>query len=164
MTVLSLLLLIPTFAILDRWCGGGLGWRSTFRGRPIYYVALLIPVAFFLNMQLGFVLLGWCLWRWPAWKLFGGSLAPITVKETSGTILRHCIIFPTIFVCIGSPLIAWACAFVLLIGWVLAASYLACYNGLSAKNGEDVNGKVELIRGLCFGIVSFAVLYLMGVV
>ena len=157
------LTLIPLFAILDRWCGGGMGWRSTFRGRPIYYVLPLIPVAWLIDWRLGVILTAWCVWREPAWKLFGGSLAPITVKETSGTILRHCLILPTIFVCIGSPLIVWVCTFFLLIGWVLAASYLACYNGLSAHNGEDVNGKVELIRGLCFGIVAFTILWLMGV-
>ena len=152
------LTLIPIFAILDRWCGGGMGWRSTFLGRPIYYLLPLILISWFVDWRLGVILTAWCVWREPKWSLFGGSLAPITVKEASGTILRHCLILPTIFVCFKSSLIVWACAFVLLIGWVLVASYLACYNGLSAKNGEDVNGKVELIRGLCFGIIAFAIM------
>lgn len=157
------LTLIPIFAILDRWCGGGMGWRSTFRGRPIYYVLPLILLAWHFEQRFGILMLAWCIWREPKWNLFGGSLAPITDEETSGTILRHCLIFPAVLVCIGEPLIVWPLALVLLAVWVFWATYLACYNGVMAEDGEDVNDKVELARGAGFGVVAVAIIFIQGI-
>jgi hypothetical protein len=140
-----------------------MGWRSTFRGRPIYYVLPLILIIWFLDWRLGVILTGWCIWREPKWNLFGGSLAPINDAQTNGTILRHLLILPTVLVCIGSPLIVWALALVLLSVWVFWATYLACYNGVCAEDGEDVNWLVELARGAGFGAVAAAVIILQGV-
>jgi len=159
---MTYLLLIPIFAILDRWCGGGTGWRSTFRGRPIYYVLPLIPVAWLIDWRLGVILTAWCVWREPAWKLFGGSLAPITDAEINGTIRRHCLIFPAILVCVGSPLIVWALAFFALSVWVFVATFLAVYNGSCAERNHDVNDKVETYRGAVFGFVAAAIIFLQG--
>ena len=156
---LAYLTLIPAFAILDRWCGGGMGWRSTFRGRPIYYVLPLILVTWFLDPRLSFILTAWIVWREPKWSLFGGSLAPKRGAETVGTILRHCLIFLAVLVCLGSPLIVWVLAFVLLSVWVLWASYLACYNAVCAEDGFDVNEGVELARGAGFGFAAFFLLW-----
>lgn len=157
------LTLIPLFAVLDRWCGGGMGWRSTFRGRPIYYVLPLILIAWHLETRLGILMLTWCIWREPKWNLFGGSLAPITNDEINGTIYRHCLIFPAALICIGGHLIVWALAFVLLAVWVFWATYLASYNGVMAEDGEDVNWLVEAARGAGFGVVAAAVIILQGV-
>jgi hypothetical protein len=100
------LLLIPLFTILDRWCGGGMGWRKSFAGSPIYYVVLLIPLAFhFEQYLLTEILAAWCLWRWPSWKLFGGSLAPVTSREVVGTAARHSLIAGVLVICLG-PLLA----------------------------------------------------------
>jgi len=159
---MTYILLIPIFAILDRWCGGGMGWRSTFRGRPIYYLLPLILIGWFLDWRVGAILTAWCVWREPAWKLFGGSLAPITDAEINGTIFRHCLIFSAMLVCIGSPLIVWALAFVLLSVWVFAATFLAVYNGSCAERGRDVNDKVEAYRGACFGFVAWAIIMIQG--
>lgn len=160
---MTYLLLIPIFAILDRWCGGGMGWRSTFRGRPIYYVIPLILITWHFEQRLGILMLTWCIWREPKWNLFGGSLAPKQGAETVGTILRHCLIFPSVLVCLGSPLIVWMAAFGLLTLWHFWATYLACYNGVCAEDGEDVNDKVELARGAGFGAVAAAVIILQGI-
>ena len=161
---MTYLLLIPIFAVLDRWCGGGMGWRSTFRGRPIYYVIPLILITWHFEQRLGILMLAWCIWREPKWNLFGGSLAPINDAETNGTILRHLLIFPAALVCIGEPLIVWALAFVLFSVWVFWATYLACYNGVIAEDGEDVNDRVELARGAGFGVAAAAVIIIQGVI
>ena len=158
------LFLIPAFAVIDRWCGGGMGWHKSFRGRPIYYVALMIPWAFYFEQYLfAEILVGWCLWRWPAWKLLGGSLAPVTTQEVSGTIKRHCLIAGVAFICLGASLWAWLAAIALLGLWVLAASYLAVYNALCAADGEDVNWLVEFTRGGLFGVVAIGIITIIEV-
>lgn len=159
-----LLLLIPVFAIFDRWCGGGLGWKPTFKGRPIYYVILLIPLFFLFGWQYGVMLLGWCIWREPKWKLFGGSLAPTTKREIAGTFARHLLILPVIFVCLTFPLVAWLWTFIVLVGWAGLATYLAVENAVYSKLGVDINDFIELCRGALFGIAMFTVLNIIQIV
>jgi hypothetical protein len=148
---MTYLFLIPLFAILDRWCGGGMGWRSTFRGRPIYYVLPLIPVAWLIDWRLGVILTSWIVWREPAWNLFGGSLAPKGRKEILGTFYRHLLILPVGLAAWGSPLI-------LLALWAMYATALATVNRREADKGFDENDKVELVRGAVFGLVAFAIM------
>lgn len=152
------LTLIPLFAVLDRWCGGGMGWRSTFRGRPIYYVALLIPLAFVFRWQLGAALTAWCLWRWPSWKLLGGSLTPSGSSEVTGTFFRHLLILPVMFAFAQSSHEVMATKLALLVLWAVWATVLAVHNRVKADRGDDVNWAVELARGFGFGIVIQGVL------
>lgn len=159
-----LLLLIPIFAIFDRWCGGGLGWKSTFKGRPIYYVMLLIPLFFVINWQLGVILTGWCIWREPKWKLFGGSLTPTTKREIAGTFARHLLILPVILVCLTFPLGAWIGTLITLVVWAALATYLAIENATYSEHGVDINASIELGRGALFGIAMFTVLNIIQIV
>ena len=159
-----LLLLIPIFAMFDRWCGGGLGWKPTFRGRPIYYVILLIPLFFVINWQLGVMLTGWCIWREPKWSLFGGSLAPTTKREVIGTFARHLLILPVILICLTFSLSAWLWTLAILVVWAALATYLAIENAVYAKTGVDVNASIELLRGALFGIAMFTALNIIQIV
>jgi hypothetical protein len=152
------LTLIPLFAILDRWCGGGMGWRSTFRGRPIYYVLPLIPVAWMIDWRLGVILTGWCVWREPAWKLFGGSLAPKGLDQILGTFYRHLLILPVALAAWGASVIVQVLMVMLLIIWAMAATLLAVTNRTLADVGDDINDKVEAARGADFGAVAFAIM------
>jgi hypothetical protein len=162
MTLIMLLLLIPTFAIFDRWCGGGLGWKSSFRGRPLYYVIALIPLFFLVSWQLGVVLAGWCLWRLPTWKMYGGSLAPNNWTETLGTFYRHSVIaLPVGFVTWGGGstnnlLATWG----ILLIWAAVATRYAVWNRQEADKGIDVNGYVELARGATFGAMAAVILHM----
>jgi hypothetical protein len=148
------LTLIPIFAILDRWCGGGMGWRSTFRGRPIYYVLPLIPVAWLIDWRLSVILTGWVVWREPKWALFGGSLAPKGCKEILGTFYRHLLILP---VALAAWDASWFAAVVLTL-WAMYATALATVNRREADKGFDENDKVELARGAVFGVLAFAIM------
>ena len=152
------LTLIPLFAILDRWCGGGMGWRSTFRGRPIYYVLPLIPVAWLIDWRLGVILTAWCVWREPAWKLFGGSLAPKGRKEILGTFYRHLLILPVALATLQSPTVIQILIVIVLIVWAMIATKLAMVNREYADKGSDINNIVELARGAVFGFVAFAIM------
>jgi hypothetical protein len=152
---MTYLLLIPIFAILDRWCGGGMGWRSTFRGRPIYYVLPLIPVAWLIDWRLGVILAGWIVWREPAWKMFGGSLAPKGRKEILGTFYRHLLILPVALAAWDAPLFGT----ILLVLWAWTATSDAVLNREAADLGKDINGWIEMHRGLTFGIVAFFILW-----
>jgi len=155
---MTYLTLIPLFAILDRWCGGGMGWRSTFRGRPIYYVLLLIPVAWLIDWRVGAILIGWIVWREPAWNLFGGSLAPTGRKEILGTFYRHLLILPVALATWGAPVIVQVIIFLCLINWAIIATGLADVNRKYADEGSDANNIVELARGAVFGFVAFAIM------
>lgn len=153
-------LLIMLFAIFDRWCGGGMGWKATNRGRPIYYVIALIPVWFWtLGWQLGILLAAWCIWRLPAWKLFGGSLAPTTEAEIEGTVLRHALIIPALLICLEAGVIERLFGSFLIVLWVAMASYLSVYNAEQAADQRDVNGSIELARGGLFGLFAGMILY-----
>lgn len=156
------LTLIPIFAILDRWCGGGVGWRHTFIGRPIYYVAALIPAAFLLDWRLGVILTGWVLWREPKWKLFGGSLAPTGRKEILGTFYRHLLILPVGLAALKSPTVIQILIAALLILWALIATQMAVINRENADDGIDINNIVELARGAAFGWAAWGMFLLWG--
>lgn len=161
---MTYLILISIFAILDRWCGGGMGWRSTFRGRPIYYVAALIPAAFLWDWRLGVILIGWCVWREPKWALFGGSLAPTGRKEILGTFYRHLLILPVGLAALKSPTVVQVLIAVLLIVWAMIVTKLAMVNRDYANKGRDINNIVELARGAGFGVAVAAVIILQGVI
>lgn len=152
------LTLIPLFAILDRWCGGGMGWRSTFRGRPIYYVLPLIPVAWLIDWRLGVILTGWVIWREPKWALFGGSLAPTGRKEILGTFYRHLLILPVGLAAWDASAIIQTLSAIHLIVWAMVATLLAVTNRIYADEGSDINDIVELGRGAVFGLVAFAIM------
>jgi hypothetical protein len=151
-------LLIPIFAILDRWCGGGMGWNYKFRGRPIYYILPLIPVAWLIDWRLSVILTGWVVWREPKWALFGGSLAPTGRKEILGTFYRHLLILPVFLATVWASTANQYLAVGLLILWAASATNLAVVNRRRADQGEDANGAVEFIRGISFGIVAFAIM------
>jgi hypothetical protein len=152
------LLLIPIFAILDRWCGGGMGWRSTFRGRPLYYVAALHPAAYLLDWRVGVILTGWVVWREPKWNLFGGSLAPKGRDEILGTFYRHLLILPVALATWGAPVIVQVITFFYLINWAIFATGLADLNRKYADEGRDANNIVEVGRGAFFGFVACAIM------
>jgi len=152
------LTLIPIFAILDRWCGGGMGWRSTFRGRPIYYVLPLIPVAWLIDWRLGVILTGWVVWREPKWALFGGSLAPKGHKEILGTFYRHMLILPVALAACTMPVFNQSVAVIVLIIWAINATVLALANQIFSDDAVDINGTIELMRGACFGFAAFAIM------
>lgn len=161
---MTYLTLIPIFAILDRWCGGGVGWRPTFIGRPIYYVAALIPVAWLIDWRLGVILTGWCVWREPKWALFGGSLAPTGREEILGTFYRHLLILPVGLAALKSPTVIQVLIAVLLIVWAMIATQLAHINREYANKGRDINNIVELARGAGFGVAVAAVIILQRVI
>lgn len=155
------LTLIPIFAVLDRWCGGGMGWNYKFRGRPIYYVLPLIPVAWMIDWRLGVILTGWVLWREPKWALFGGSLAPTRRKEILGTFYRHLLILPVGLAALKSPTAIQFLIAVLLIVWAMIATQLAVINREYADDGSDINNIVELTRGAAFGWAAFGMFLFM---
>ena len=152
------LTLIPIFAVLDRWCGGGMGWRSTFIGRPLYYVVALIPAALLLDWRLGVILTGWCIWRAPGWKLFGGSLAPKGGREIVGTFNRHLLILSVALAAQGQPLVAQIIVIGMLAVWAAFATHFAVWNRLEADKGVDANAYVELSRGAIFGWPAIIIL------
>lgn len=152
------LTLIPLFAILDRWCGGGMGWNYKFRGRPIYYVLPLIPVAWLIDWHLGAILTAWCVWREPAWKLFGGSLAPTGREEILGTFYRHLLILPVALAAWDASIARQVLVVIMLVIWAMTATATATTNRTFADEGSDINDIVELGRGAVFGLVAFAIM------
>jgi hypothetical protein len=161
-SVFGALALMGTFAFFDRFCGGGLGWSSNFRGRPIYYVfggVLFVEIVcriFSIDGLLPYcaATIMWCAWRWPGWKLFGGSLAPKTRREIAGTFLRHSLLFGTVLV---TPFDRIAVAWPLLLALVATYTYGHWMIGQSAEFGADIIPEVELGRGALFGVVLYGI-------
>jgi hypothetical protein len=156
----SFLDLVLAFSLYDRFCGGGLFWKMGIftRGRPIYYVVLMLGVDVAVDawlsphLMLWPVAVGWLIWRWPGWKLFGGSLNPQTLPEIGGTFARHSLILavPALYALAGRldmalELLPWLALF------PVSATALGVLNGDEAKVGRDVNWFVELMRGAIFG-------------
>jgi hypothetical protein len=164
---LTLAFNVAYFAVCDRYCGGGVFWSPKAPGRPIYYVwavAVIFCIIFsfypqaspYFSVQHFFpIALLWCAWRWPAWKLFGGSLAPVGRRQILGTAARHSLIF----VCLlAVPFSAFYPAVFLLLFFVALATVLSAYVAPFAKHGIDLVPFVEYVRGAYFGAIVFTIL------
>lgn len=155
MTYLPFLLAL-LFALDDRWCGGGLGWKrlahdhgGPLRGRPSYYSAIPVAVlAYLIGGPFALVMtIAWKVYR----SAFGFPDDTITGRDLRATWLHHAIIvaFAALAVlALGLPV---ACM-IPFGGYLVAAVVLAKWNGDAIKAHGNINGRVEFIRGACFGL------------
>lgn len=151
----KLLLLIPLFALLDRWWGGGLKTRLWGHGLGKPAALLIFPAAYLIGLpwtlSLG-LLIAFVVWRSQDMQLFGGDLAPYP-DEYLGTFLRHAIA-PAAFVI---AFVAWKQSFdvrfLAVAPFPVFALLLAIWMRDEADEGHDVNATVELVRGLILGIL-----------
>lgn len=162
----TLVTLVVVFAYFDRFCGGGIFWHKDIPGRPIYYVfagAALVGlfVWFFAPedrerlIRYSLLLGAWLAWRWPGWKLFGGSLAPKNAQEGCGTVARHSILFLALLAVPVSQLAYAAPAVAFL---VVAYTILHMQIRQASLDGKDIIPAVELTRGVMYGLFVFCVL------
>lgn len=155
-------LLIPLYALADRFAGGG--WPALdarLPGRGVFWAALVLAGAgWFLAGPFGAMsALAWFIWRTPAWGVFGGSMAAQTVRETVGILARHLIAVPVL------ALAAYWSGLDVGIAALLGAAFAALATSFSAALGEGVrravamgeplgnqNTSLELGRGALFGL------------
>jgi len=88
-------------AVLNRFSGGGFGWKPTFRGRPIYYafIAALVLLPF---MYAGSPIIGalsafsLLVWRIPGWygAIDGGTDKGTRLRDGFVMFLRGLLLFP----------------------------------------------------------------------
>lgn len=132
------LLLITLFAWADRYCGGGLGWRASFPGRPIYWCAHWILLA---GLLLGCLIPAavWLLWRWPSWK--PGKMDPRTPEDLVLTFARHAVVW------LAAPWAWWLLLF------PAAATALGYWMAVERGKGRDRTAVVEIARGAAFGLL-----------
>lgn len=154
-------LLIPLYALADRFAGGG--WPALdarLPGRAAFWAALACAgIGFLLLGRFGALCaLAWFIWRTPGWKVFGGSMAPRGAGEIVGLALRHLIATPCIVLAAywsGGDLLFAAAAGV---AFACVATALGVYLGSEvAQAGREgvplgnQNTVVELARGAAFG-------------
>jgi len=141
------------FALADRFCGGGLGWRSTFPGRPLYYALVVLPAAlWFVSPALSLAsALALVVWRSGSWRWFGASLAPSTTSEVFGTWVRHLLIIPAFL-----AVLPWPDALIRANAFAVVATGAGCLLRLESDRGRDVNAWVEAIRGATLGLLLVA--------
>lgn len=142
------------YAWADRFAGGGLGWKSTYRGRPVWYAGVVVLLASSLFIKGGWIVpLAWLVWRLPAWGFLGGSITPSTPTQIGSTFARHGLILllvPLAWLGGMNATVALICA-VLFMLW---ATLLGWLNGSYARSGHDINGSMEIFRGAGFGIAG----------
>lgn len=148
-------LLVPAYALADRFAGGG--WPALddkLPGRAAFWAAIACAALGWLAAGLWGLLaaLAWLIYRTPAWAIFGGRIDPRGARQIAGTFLRHAIAIPGLVLAAyfaGQPLIASAwCGLCFAIGaTVLGAS------GLPRSH----NDLVELARGALYGLAVVAV-------
>lgn len=155
------LLLVPLYAVADRFAGGG--WPALdakLPGRAAFWGALACAGAGYLLAGAYGALMGlaFLIWRTPGWDIFGGSMTPTTAKGYVGTFLRHLIAAPcaaaAAYWTAGNPLLAGA-AFG---GFAGVAILLAAAYGARNASGDvgNMNAFIELARGAAFGAAVMA--------
>lgn len=148
------------YSLANRFSGGGLGWKSSFRGRPIYYAGLAAII-------LGWFTAGWegalagltfLLWRIPGW--YGG----IDAGNQAGTRLRDAftmfltaVPFALLYGAIAQgisinpdsiPLVFGASV---ALGLAIAASYDIAWNVVRPRLKDPV-ALAELLAGAAWGV------------
>lgn len=160
--MLLVLLLIPLYALADRFAGGG--WPALddrLPGRAAFWGALVCAGVGFLVAGLFGALcgLGWLIYRTIPWKAFGGSLAPVGGREIAGTFVRHLVavvilVAPAIWT--DKPILIAAGAGV---AFAIVATLLAVWLSEAVEYHADrreplagENTVLELARGAFFGL------------
>ena len=155
------LLWIPFFGFYDRYAGGGWPWKSSYVGRPIYYIAPCV-IYFGWISHLEWVFIQWIIWRSLSWNfLYGASINPDSFQGWWSLFCRH--LFLVWLSCLSAVAVQLAsnnppsnCGIVLicLVGWAIMASLLGLAWGTLGR-GKDWNPQIEILRGGVFGLVIF---------
>jgi len=167
--MISALLLIPLYALADRFAGGGAPkLDAVLPGRGLAWAALACAVVGWLIAGLPGALLAlvWGVYRSLPWKALGGRLDPRHATDIPGVLARHAIVIPGVIVIavggvLGDPITAAAAS----IGFAIAATVIAFAYGraiadLEARGDPESNQNTvaELARGAAYGAMCFAIL------
>lgn len=160
---------IPLYAPADRFAGGGWPWLDArLPGRGAFWAGLALALAGWLTLGPFGALsaLAWFIWRTPAWRVFGGSMAPRGGREVAGTMARHAIAVPLLMLAAYWTGLDWRIASLAGPGFAVAATSLAVALGLAVKRAQeageplgDQNTWLELIRGGAFGLAVIGASY-----
>lgn len=161
---MTLALLTLFYALANRFSGGGLGWRSTFRGRPIYYAGLAA-------MVVGWFLMGWTgvfaglvflVWRLPGWygaidagtdegsRLRDGSVMAVRALPFAFAYAVGGAIFPLELMDFGK--VVWA---PIALSVCVALSYDIAWHYVRPRPKDPVVW-AEVMAGACWGVFFWA--------
>jgi hypothetical protein len=163
-------LLVPTYALADRFAGGGSPkLDDMLPGRAAFWGALLCAIAgyFLAGWPAAAFALGWLVYRTPKWRLFGNaSITPVGADALIWTFNRHALtIIPAFIVAKAFDLDALRVCAIFAV-YALVATVLAAWygqaNAKAIKNGVGIGNEnvvVELLRGAAFGLAVAVALY-----
>ena len=159
-----ILLLIPLYALADRFTGGGWpGLDARLPGRSLFWATLACALAGWLLAGLpgALLALAWGVYRSLPWRALGGRLDPRVLADAPGVLARHAIVIPPMALIgwqlMDGPLVPALAG----LGYALAATLLAFAYGrqIAAREAAgapegDENTLIELTRGAAFGAAT----------
>lgn len=162
MNLLTVLAFTVMFALADRICGGPrLIPRIKLPGLKPFSIINDVWVPFALmggtwqlteNVWLTATLpLAFAIWRGPGWKMFGGSLAPMTPKEVRGTFQRHLLALP--LTAALWPATTPLAAILMPLSFAAVATILAYWAGQQNLRGKNTTELMEWMRGAAMGLL-----------
>ena len=155
------LLWIPFFAFCDRFSGGGWPWKSSYAGRPIYYVSAVLGLLAG-PCHLIWLFIPWIIWRSLSWNfLYGASINPTSFQGWWSLFERHsllvwlsCLSAVAVQLASNNPPSNCGIVLICLVGWSIMASLLGLAWGTLGR-GKDWNPQIEILRGGVFGLAIF---------
>ncbi|WP_300573587.1 hypothetical protein [Phenylobacterium sp.] len=170
--MISSLLLIPLYALAERFAGGGAPkLDAALPGRGLVWAALVCVVVGWLVAGPPGALLAlvWGVYRSLPWKALGGRLDPRGMADLPGVLARHALVVPFVALIgwqlLGAPLKAALAAILYVIAaTVIAFAYGRAIADLEAEESPEghQNAIAELARGAAYGAMCFAILALGG--
>jgi hypothetical protein len=166
MPILAPFILVPLYALADRFTGGG--WPkldAALPGRSVFWASLVLAGAGWLvgGAFGALCALAWFIYRTPAWGMFGGSIDARTSGQAIGMFVRHLLWAPLLAVCAywgGHP---WPIVVGGAVVYAVAASLVAVWFGAQTSKhiargepGGDENTVAELARGALAGLTVAA--------
>lgn len=165
---MTTLLLVLSYALADRWAGGGWPWLDDkLPGRALFWGALVCAVAGFLMVGIPGAALAviWGAHRSLGLDMWGGAADAQTLRQALGVLARYLLLVPAIALLglwAGSEALWWGVA---ALAFALFATGLAMWYGSevlkAVRRGEpigDQNTAVELIRGAAYGFMCGGIL------
>lgn len=149
--MLTAAILVALFAFLNRFSGGGFGWRASWRGRPIYYAGLaaIVTLGAMFGIHGALAGLSFLLWRIPGW--YGA----IDAGTDEGSRLRDFAVMSARGL-VAIPIFA-ATSPLAIIPFSLAIA--ACYDiAWHTIKGKDPVAHAEMAAGAVWGLTLWALL------
>ena len=157
--IITLFTSMLAYATYDRFCGGGVLWKATYPGRPIYYLLPVVLLGAVCHDQTTVWYAAFLLWRAPSWHVGGGAedAAGFTSLKLLRVVLaRHMLftVLPVLWLAYKHQLTSDALLVALAAPVFFTA--IAVVVGYEKLRGKDVTAAAEWSRGAALGALIWS--------